>query len=486
MKSLLIVEDEKMIRHGIAMMAQRCSVEIEEIIECRNGEEALKILTEKNIDVMFTDIRMPKMDGIQLVKEIEKIKNRPDIVVISGYDDFSYAVEMLKHGVSDYILKPVKRDKIEDILIKLDVRRKEVIENEKDRNSLFMDLMRYILNSKEDHDEFIRMEKYFGDFFNGDEYRILILPGEEEFYGEYENLFYMDMEGQKVIIIRDKDWRSFLEQNVLNSAGISRTYSVLADCKTAYQEAYKARIYAFFSDSDFVEYTDKDETQDIYFQYEEFVEKFVSAFTTKDWERYETELLNYFFEAKHGKKNPFLLLSAIKSISVRLHEAYDHFISEEQRELLRIQNPLQVENIDIFQEDYIEQLNKFHFSLEEQFVQDQNKRKVKQAIEYIKKNYDKDLNMAVVSNYVSMNYSLFSLSFKEYTGVNFVNFLKEIRINQAKELLESTEWKIQEIASKVGYENEKNFMKIFKNICGISPTEYRKNLAIKCKSKDND
>ena len=140
---------------------------------------------------------------------------------------------------------------------------------------------------------------------------------------------------------------------------------------------------------------------------------------------------------------------------------------------------MQVGNINTFQEEYIEQLNEFHCSLEEQFVQDQNKRKIKQAIEYIKKNYDKDLNMAVVSNYVSMNYSLFSLSFKEYTGVNFVNFLKEIRINQAKALLENTDWKIQEIASKVGYENEKNFMKIFKNTCGISPTEYRRNLTIK-------
>lgn len=260
MKSLLIVEDEKMIRHGIATMAQRCSVEIEEIIECRNGEEALEILREESIDVMFTDIRMPKMDGIQLVKEIEMIKNRPDIVVISGYDDFNYAVEMLKHGVSDYILKPVKRDKIEEILVKLDAHRKESIEKEKDRNSLFMDLMRHILNSKEDNNEFARMEKYFKDFLGEDKYRILVLPGEEEIYGEFENLFYLDMDGQKVVIIRDNDWKIFFEENALNFAGISKAYSALSDCKTAYEEAYKARIYAFFSSCDYVEYTDKNET----------------------------------------------------------------------------------------------------------------------------------------------------------------------------------------------------------------------------------
>ena len=82
--------------------------------------------------------------------------------------------------------------------------------------------------------------------------------------------------------------------------------------------------------------------------------------------------------------------------------------------------------------------------------------------------------MAIVSNYVAMNYSLFSIEFKNYTGVNFVNYLKEIRIKEAKKLLEDTQLKIQEVGKMVGYENDKHFMKIFKSICGISPSEYRK------------
>ena len=81
-----------------------------------------------------------------------------------------------------------------------------------------------------------------------------------------------------------------------------------------------------------------------------------------------------------------------------------------------------------------------------------------------------------VANYVCMNYSLFSLTFKEYTGVNFVNYLKNIRIKEAKRLLAETDWKVADIGHKVGYENDKHFMKIFKNICGISPSDYRKNL----------
>jgi YesN/AraC family two-component response regulator len=105
------------------------------------------------------------------------------------------------------------------------------------------------------------------------------------------------------------------------------------------------------------------------------------------------------------------------------------------------------------------------------------RKKIAQAKEFILDHYADDLNMAVVSNHVSMNYSLFSYSFKQYAGQNFVNYLKEIRIEKAKELLAETDMKIVEISQAVGYENEKNFMKIFKAICGVTPGEYRKNMS---------
>lgn len=69
MDTLLVVEDEKMIRRGICVMAQRSSVNIGEILECRNGMEAMEILKSRKIDTVFTDIRMPKMDGITIVKK---------------------------------------------------------------------------------------------------------------------------------------------------------------------------------------------------------------------------------------------------------------------------------------------------------------------------------------------------------------------------------------------------------------------------------
>ena len=119
MKSLLIVEDEKLIRRGISSIVKRAPVEIGEVIECRNGAEAMEILTGRHIDVMLTDIRMPKMDGLELVRRAMELPSPPVIFVISGHSDFSYAVSAFRRGVRDYITKPLNRNEIYGILEKL-------------------------------------------------------------------------------------------------------------------------------------------------------------------------------------------------------------------------------------------------------------------------------------------------------------------------------------------------------------------------------
>ncbi|CBK73632.1 Response regulator containing CheY-like receiver domain and AraC-type DNA-binding domain [Butyrivibrio fibrisolvens 16/4] len=120
MNKILVVEDEKLIRQGISAMIKRSGVPYEEVIECSNGLQALDILKTTRIDVMLTDIRMPKMNGIELVQAVQELDNPPLSVAVSGYDDFSYAVEMMRQGVREYILKPVERDKLKEVLTKLD------------------------------------------------------------------------------------------------------------------------------------------------------------------------------------------------------------------------------------------------------------------------------------------------------------------------------------------------------------------------------
>ncbi|MEJ3717757.1 response regulator [Paenibacillus polymyxa] len=99
------------------------------------------------------------------------------------------------------------------------------------------------------------------------------------------------------------------------------------------------------------------------------------------------------------------------------------------------------------------------------------------AIQYIHAHFSEDLNMAVVSNSVSLNYTYFSQAFKAYTGLSFVQYLKRLRIAEAKKLLGRQEGKIYEIAATVGFDNAKHFNKVFRELEGMSPQQFRlKNL----------
>lgn len=101
---------------------------------------------------------------------------------------------------------------------------------------------------------------------------------------------------------------------------------------------------------------------------------------------------------------------------------------------------------------------------------------MEEALAYIEANYARPLNMAMVSNYVSLNYSYFSEAFKAYTGESFVLYLKKVRIRHAKELLADNRVKLASVSESVGFENSKQFARVFKELEGISPGEYRAKL----------
>ena len=106
----------------------------------------------------------------------------------------------------------------------------------------------------------------------------------------------------------------------------------------------------------------------------------------------------------------------------KISNLYQRVLDIEESILNNFKNPLNYDNIDDYFEDLLSWLTKTGYEINSQFDDYKNKSKVHKAIKYINENYNKDLNMAVVSNYISMNYSLFSQSFKQYTGSNFVDY----------------------------------------------------------------
>ena len=139
MYKILIVDDEKIERRGIKSLLKKLNIELE-IHETSNGKEALEYLLENEIDILFTDIKMPFMDGIELIENVKNNNLDIKIVIFSGYEEFEYAKFATKMGVQDYILKPVNPKEFEATVLKIiNNLNLEVDErNKKNKNLKFM------------------------------------------------------------------------------------------------------------------------------------------------------------------------------------------------------------------------------------------------------------------------------------------------------------------------------------------------------------
>ena len=482
MKRVIIAEDEKMIRQGIRVMVQRSGIEIEEIIECKNGLEALEIIKEKKVDVMITDIRMPKMDGITLVKEISHLFHKPKIIVISGYDDFSYAVELLRGGAREYLLKPIEREKLIEVLKKLESEVKEEAEQDKYEKQkaeyLLHNYIRLFFNSPtEDNLKLLKIED--SHWLEQNSYWIYCTAHTEVNDFTMSDTLYIDnIKGQDFFVVSNLKKKESLENYLINCCyGVSNKHNGLDELKTAYEETCMARSKTFFmGDARKVNLhcsVDNEEHEE-----EEELINHITQLIGTDRIKEAFKLLEvHECKVQRGVIQVDLFESFMIQLLKRVQDTYKNIIDLDDY-------PIELKNMYAYKniEEYTEVVYGFFLQINEKIIGEfedyKSKQKIQEALKYIQKHYHKDLNMAVVSNHISMNYSLFSLAFKKYTGINFVNYIKELRINEAKRLLVDTDKKINEISMLVGYENEKHFMKIFKAMYGVSPSEYRKNMQI--------
>ena len=113
---LLIVDDEDQIREGMTYGIQWETLGIGETACCKNGKEALELLNHTFFDIVVTDISMPVLDGIELMKEVRKTNDETAFILISGYRDFEYAKAGITYGAEGYILKPVHLDELIEIV----------------------------------------------------------------------------------------------------------------------------------------------------------------------------------------------------------------------------------------------------------------------------------------------------------------------------------------------------------------------------------
>jgi YesN/AraC family two-component response regulator len=118
MKKILLVDDERWVRAALKWTINKLNLPLQVVHEAQNGLEALDWVKTNDVDLILTDIRMPVMDGLALVKELSGLKGEYDVIVISVHDEFPFIQQAMRSGVTDYLLKPVEESEIKVCLEK--------------------------------------------------------------------------------------------------------------------------------------------------------------------------------------------------------------------------------------------------------------------------------------------------------------------------------------------------------------------------------
>ena len=485
LRKVFLVEDETVIREGLRDRIPWDQFGYRFVGEAADGEMALPLIRKTKPDVLITDIKMPFMDGLSLSKIVSKEFPRMKIIIISGYDDFAYAVEMLRNGVLEYILKPIEREKITEILKKLNAEIESRKEKEENNQKIGYQQMRHLMLSDEISGEEQRtIESQYADHFYTGNYYVCCQNQVKRGELSDDNYIFMKNMNDNDIFIVPAENLSLLLKNELQDGyiGISAAHCGLESIRQAYAESVMMRKKAFVRNKVEAQYGVFQEkipegliTEAAKLTEEAARIQRVQLIGTDHTDDLEKSFHQFFYEVKNGRIDEAVFESCMKDFFTEVEKTYQNALETEGELLLECKEIWSENCIDSYEDKVMEFVLQLHEKINSSYDQNKNVQKIKMAVDYIEENYAKDLNMAVVSNYISMNYSLFSYSFKQYTGSNFVNYLKEIRMREAKKLLTETDMKIIEISQAVGYDNEKHFMKIFKATCGVSPTEYRHN-----------
>lgn len=478
MNTLLIVEEDKSIRQMIRTSVRRSGIAVSNIMECCDGRAALEILERRRVDVMITDIMLPETDGIGLMHKVQELAHKPLVVVASGCDDFACAVQMLRLGVRDYIMKPIGQEELIAILRRLDLEIDDNRRNMRELRTIGCQQLKYmILNENIPEHEVQTVSHSFENQLLDQEYVVCCMEnvgGEDEDSESY--LCLGAIEHNRIYIVR-RDNKELLLKNELRDChvGVSRVHCGVTQLRSAYREALIARKEAFLKVRHKVEYSGAlPEDRDV--PDEKNLLRIAQMIGTDKITSALKLVEQYFAKFKREEYSCDVLYLSVNMLIDEICRVYRNVLLEDEKELNGFRDIYRFAQSEELMEELTGWMIGFHERINAEFDDYKNRSKVDKALVYIQANYDKDLNMAVVSNYVSMNYSLFSYAFKQYTGQNFVNYLKELRMQEAKRLLAETDMRVIEVSRRVGYENEKHFMKTFKSQNGVSPTEYRKNM----------
>ena len=483
---LLIVDDEEIICNGLASIDLWQKFNCEVVGTAKNGKVALDLIRRQAVDLVLTDIKMPVMGGLELAKAISEISPSIIVVLLSGYKDFEYAREAIRHGVFAYLLKPYSISEIEELMISVRVEFEELQMHPASLNAAYQFKSILLQNGSEIEGTADWLYSgYLGVIVGYGHLSIESAPPENLFefieaigriesYGWISVPIYddtlavavpdntVDYERIKKIVNKSDRLRGFMYPEVLNN---------LTEWSRAWSESKIRR--------DWIEYGN-DEKWTEYNSIPYFMPKSPSSFPSialsiDNADSFRRSLESYLRKIS-GK--PFisfreLRLSVSDMVLSRFELSTDALqVSSNFREsTCHCRNINELVDFLMSWYDYYENRK---IGESEETVRISH---VIRARSIIDSRYSENIGLNTVADEIGISPEHLSRLFRMSTGMNFKQYLLEKRMERSKELLSEGCHKIYEIAEMVGYQDERYFSRCFKLKTGYTPINYRNRFA---------
>lgn len=499
MFKVLIVDDEPFIRLGLRKMINWEEEGFSIVGEARNGIEALNIVNSEEIDLVITDISMPKMDGISFINKLRKYDQNIKIVFLTGYREFEYAKQGISLGVKEYLLKPINPTELLNLLRNIkgilenelkfenildEINNKEIIDiiqgKSKDINIINKYFRKKYVNvckieiDNFDYiaEEWIRNGQYYNNVKNIKENIENIIVSDCKFLeGELGNYY----------LVAQNDFDSI---DLLEESGIIDNIIIIDDIKIKiiigkwvdFQEAYSS--YKVMQKNIKGNEIKKGKNLIgingiISRESEEMLIDYVIEGNSKVFDIVELIINNI----KNEKADTYIVAIALQNIIEKI-------VNKMKNEYGYINKLFLYDNYDKFYKntyDTNEMIIKDFKEIIEEFLNLFGNFKVgykgaiiRQACQYVVKNIDNDVSLANVSNELNISKNYFCALFKNETGENFLTFVTRTKMERAKVLLKNDNMKVYEVCDYLGYNDTTYFTRIFKKYSNMTPYEYKK------------
>ena len=526
MYRIIIADDENKVCQLIRLLGDWERLQIEIVAVCNDGEDALEKIHKLRPDIVLTDIRMPGRDGLELIETVKKEGIDCSFIIISGYRQFDYARSAMQMEITDYLLKPIDKDQLnaalEKICRRIDAHRiasendnraqKIILEN--DNRSRIQLMQRLLEREKTPLTAQQINEKYALALQDGQYQALLINSGladlhrEGQVFGEKvveaakrlfadaQNLLclptpdgiycvinYAGRDPEEIrSVIRELYYEIKTFEDIYGELhlviGVSEPIQQAQQLPHALYQAYMAERTRIFGESAEVVFART--LPQMLFSAENLAQSELQALSSA-LESLSEEQLNRVFLTIEKLLMKWSVEQTPQVWKLRnlILERLQKFVHSSGRQI----DPEQEEQFRMHSNRVQSRLILSHLlrdrALKIQQVvreaeEDRESLPVRRAKQYVQQKYSEPLTLEEVAGYVGFSPAYFSSIFKKHTDINFSDYLIQIRIEAAKELLRTTDDSVAEVSAAVGYPDDKYFRKLFKKIVCLKPSEYRK------------